>query len=99
MSPAAPKPEIVRSEEYRAHIRGLPCCCGCERPGDPHHVLHKRGFGDARNIVPLARECHDEGGNMGWKTWEKRRGVKLKPIAVILYEAWLKLRDGEQGYE
>ena len=92
----APKPEILRSEEYRQLITGLPCVCGCKRPGHAHHAQHRRGFGDARNLVPLYWECHLEGHTIGWKTWQKRKGVKLQPVADILWEMWLKLR-GEDG--
>ena len=89
-----PKPEVVRDESYRAFVRGLPCACGCGRPGDPHHIRHRRGFGDAGNLVPLARECHTIGHAMGWTTWQREKGVRLEPIARILWEAWRKAHEG-----
>jgi hypothetical protein len=89
-----PKPEVIRSDDYQAFVRRLGCLI-CGQPAEPHHVLNRRGYGDARNLVPLCRLHHREGHDKGWRTWERRYGQKLKPIAVLLYEAWVKANDVE----
>jgi hypothetical protein len=92
-----PKPLVIRSQEYQEHVRGLPCLI-CGAPGHPHHVLHRRGYGDARNLAPLCPRHHTgELGihNLGCETWEKRFRLRLQPIAVLLYESWVKANDVE----
>lgn len=82
-----PKPEVLRSEAFRDFVKGLPCMI-CLLPGDAHHVKHKRGYGDANNLVPLCRTHHREVHTIGVETFERRRGVKLEGVARILFEAW-----------
>jgi hypothetical protein len=88
----APKPVVIRSEEYQDFVRGLPCLI-CGAPGEPHHVRHRRGFGDAHNIVPLCHHHHRKGHDMGWKSWERAHCLKLAPVARLLWAAWEKARD------
>lgn len=62
---AKPRPRL-RSADYLAHVRALPCCsCGAAGPSDPHHWSHsrRRGVGtklDDLLTIPLCRRCHDE---------------------------------------
>jgi hypothetical protein len=47
-------------------------------------------LGERSNLVPLAPECHQEGHTIGWMSWQAKHGIKLQPLADILWEAWQK---------
>ena len=78
-----------------ALCRTLPCCaCGLEptdeTPTHPHHVRSRAAGGGDASCVPLCHAEHVEGHQIGWKTFEKRKGVDLQAVADELAQ---RLRD------
>jgi hypothetical protein len=95
--------EGLRLEEYREHIRHLPCilagapghqCWHPEHRSDACHVITKaRGAGDAGNLVPMCRRAHDDQHSYGIKSFEREyathlQGQRLGEIAGALWLQW-----------
>jgi len=87
----------LHDDGYLAHLRKLPCCCGCNRvpPSEAAHI--RIGFfamgkkPDDCNAVPLNAWCHREAPDSQHADergfWE-RRGVNPYDIAGHLYRQY-----------
>lgn len=85
-------------KRFHAHLRGLPCQCGCGRPGEcTHHILApapgKVGRRDHFFCVRLAHHCH----NLGTKSvhllgseaaFAREHGIDLVAVAVENLRKW-----------
>lgn len=87
----------LHDDGFLAHLRTLPCCCGCNR-APPSEAAHIRiGFfamgkkPDDCNAVPLNAWCHREAPNSqhaGEVAFWERRGVNPYDIAGHLYRQY-----------
>jgi hypothetical protein len=64
LKPKASAPPTAEQERFHASLRGLPCQCGCGRPGEcTHHLLAsapgKVGRRDHWFVVRLSNHCHN----------------------------------------
>ena len=76
-----------------AFIRSLPCiACGAEGFTVPHHVKSRGAGGKSKCIVPLCSTrgttegCHEEGGRIGWQSWQEKHGIRLELVTLALTE-------------
>lgn len=87
----------LHDDGYLAHLRNLPCCCGCNR-APPSEAAHIRiGFltmgkkPDDCNALPLNAWCHREAPDSQHANerafWE-RRGVNPYDLAADIYRAY-----------
>jgi hypothetical protein len=87
----------LHDEGFLAHLRTLPCCCGCNRAA-PSEAAHIRiGFfamgkkPDDCNAVPLNAWCHrqaPDSQHTNERSFWERRGVNPYDIAGDLYRQY-----------
>lgn len=90
-----PTPE---QERFHASLRGLPCQCGCGRPGEcTHHIMARApGKGPRRDeffVVRLSHHCHNRGTKsvhlLGSESaFQRETGVDLVAVAVENLHRW-----------
>ena len=96
-SPAKPKDNPLRSEEYRRLVAQLPCICGCGRQlTQAAHPNTGKGMAlktDDRRCFPLAPPCHqafDQGAmfpKQERREWEDRWGA-ITRATIIAAGKW-----------
>lgn len=90
-----PTPE---QRAFHDSLRGLPCQCGCGRPGEAvHHLLSgapgKVGRRDHDFVVILAHHCHNGGtksvhGLGSEAAFKREHGADLVTVAVENLRHW-----------
>ena len=86
---------MISVEEYKDHVRTLPCLI-CDGVADPHH-LFSVGMGRDRKtpkwedftIIPLCREHHQELHQTGRKKYEKKYYIYLYKEALKILAQWI----------
>jgi len=103
----AGRPAWKCAEDFKRHLRHLPCaCCGKEpgAPGNPivaAHVDHAGGKGMATKVadqhcIPLCNDCHTEQHRVGWPEFEKLLPlVDAVALAGIYWTEWPGRRSWE----
>lgn len=106
--PRAGRPAWKCAEEFKRHLRHLPCSCCEAAPGDQGnpirsaHVDHAGGKGMStkvadRHCIPLCNNCHDEQHQVGWLTFEKRLPLgDAVALAGIYWTEWPGRRAWER---
>lgn len=98
LKPKAGQEPSDEQRRFHAHLRGLPCQCGCGRPSECfHHLMApapgKVGRRDHWFGVGLTHECH----NLGTKSvhllgseaaFQREHGVDLVAVAVENLRLW-----------
>ena len=90
---------MISVEDYKNHVRSLPCVVNrkdCGRAVDPHHLRHV-GLGRNRKVarwedytqIPLCRRCHSEQDNIGWLTFEDKYNINFYLEAIKILAKWL----------
>ncbi len=86
---------MISVEEYKDHVRTLPCLI-CGGAAEPHHLVSV-GMGRKREtpkwedctIIPLSRRYHAELHQIGRKTFEKKHYINLYKEALIILAKWI----------
>jgi len=84
------KREPVRSDEYRAFVRSLPCCgCGVTPAGHAHHCISDRHAARKASdtaCMPLCPICHSA-LHSGWREWEAANNTQWFHVARTIERA------------
>lgn len=92
---AIPKFQYWRNRQWLDWVKKQPSCVSGRPSDDPHHIKgysHITGSGgrikgDDLFAIPLTRDEHSLGDNIGWQTWEARHGNQLEHWAKLMRRA------------
>ena len=84
-----PKPKRIIDDKYREFVCKHPCCAPrCFNPSEPHHLITKGAGGHDYFCVPLCRNHHQEIGDCGRETFQKRHDINLWEVTTKLLVEW-----------
>jgi hypothetical protein len=98
--PRAGRPAWKCAEEFKRHLRHLPCARCKAQPGDLSnpivvaHVDHAGGKGIStkvadRHAIPLCDDCHTEQHSIGWRSFEKSLPLcDAAALAGVYWSEW-----------